>query len=67
LTDENLQMIGVPGLVYWGEYNLTPPALGRRMASRIPSAQFHCAANTGHWAQFENFEEHNAVVLEFLK
>jgi 2-hydroxy-6-oxonona-2,4-dienedioate hydrolase len=67
LTDENLQTIGVPSLVYWGEYNLTPPALGRRMASRIPSAQFHCAANTGHWAQFENFEEHNAVVLEFLK
>ncbi len=66
LTDDNLQTIKVPSLVYWGEYNLTPPALGRRLASRIPSAQFHCAANTGHWAQFENFEEHNAVVLEFL-
>jgi 2-hydroxy-6-oxonona-2,4-dienedioate hydrolase len=67
LNDENLRTIGAPTLVYWGEYNLTPPALGRQMASRIPSAQFHCAANTGHWAQFENFEEHNAVVLEFLK
>jgi 2-hydroxy-6-oxonona-2,4-dienedioate hydrolase len=66
LNDDNLQTIKVPCLVYWGEHNLTPPALGRRLASRIPSAQFHCAANTGHWAQFENFEEHNAVVLEFL-
>ncbi|MEI9922569.1 MAG: alpha/beta hydrolase [Bradyrhizobium sp.] len=66
LTDDNLRTIKVPSLVYWGEYNLTPPALGRRLASRIPSARFHCAANTGHWAQFENFEEHNAVVLEFL-
>jgi 2-hydroxy-6-oxonona-2,4-dienedioate hydrolase len=66
LTDDNLLTIEVPSLVYWGEHNLTPPALGRRLASRIPSAQFHCAANTGHWAQFENFEEHNAVVLEFL-
>jgi 2-hydroxy-6-oxonona-2,4-dienedioate hydrolase len=67
LTDENLQTIEAPTLVYWGEYNLTPPALGRRMASRIASAKFHCASNTGHWAQFENFEEHNAVVLEFLR
>jgi 2-hydroxy-6-oxonona-2,4-dienedioate hydrolase len=67
LTDENLQTIDVPTLVYWGEYNLTPPVLGRRMASLIPSAKFHCASNTGHWAQFENFEEHNAVVLEFLR
>jgi 2-hydroxy-6-oxonona-2,4-dienedioate hydrolase len=37
------------------------------MAEQIPNARFHCAANTGHWTQFENFEEHNAVVLEFLQ
>jgi 2-hydroxy-6-oxonona-2,4-dienedioate hydrolase len=67
LTDALLRTIRAPTLVYWGEFNLTPPALGRRMAEQIPNARFHCAANTGHWAQFENFEEHNAVALEFLQ
>lgn len=66
LTDAALAGISMPTLVYWGEFNLTPPALGARMASVIPGALFHCAPGTGRWAQYENHEEHNRVVLAFL-
>jgi 2-hydroxy-6-oxonona-2,4-dienedioate hydrolase len=66
LTDPLLRTINARTLVYWGEFNLTPPALGSRMAGEIPKGEFHCAKNTGHWAQFENFSEHNAVVSNFL-
>jgi 2-hydroxy-6-oxonona-2,4-dienedioate hydrolase len=67
LRDPLLRSIETRTLVYWGEYNLTPPALGQRMADQLPNGEFHCALNTGHWAQFENFEEHNRVVSHFLK
>ncbi len=66
ITDDLLANIGTPALVYWGDHNPVPPMVGRRMASMMPGAQFHCAANTGHWAQFENAAEHNTVVLRFL-
>jgi 2-hydroxy-6-oxonona-2,4-dienedioate hydrolase len=53
-------------LVYWGDKNITPVAVGRQMAANIPGARFHSAPETGHWAQFENSGEHNRVVLDFL-
>ena len=40
--------------------------LGQHIADTIPGGQFHCAADTGHWAQFESADEHNAVVARFL-
>lgn len=67
LTDPLLRTISARTLVYWGDFNLTPPSLGRRMADEIPNGEFHCAMNTGHWAQFENFAEHNMIVSNFLK
>jgi 2-hydroxy-6-oxonona-2,4-dienedioate hydrolase len=66
ITDALLAKITTPTLVYWADHNPMPPLIGERMASVIPDAQFHCAAHTGHWAQFENADEHNAVVLRFL-
>lgn len=66
VTDALAARICQPTLVYWGDKNRTPPALGRHIARTIPGARFHCAADTGHWAQFESAEEHNRVVTEFL-
>ena len=66
VTDELASRIAVPTLVYWGDHNRTPPALGKRLARQIPRGEFHCAADTGHWAQFESAEEHDAMVVEFL-
>lgn len=66
ITREVAQRISVPTLVYWGANNLVSEATGRWLADQIPDAQFYCAPKTGHWAQFENAEEHNRVVLNFL-
>lgn len=66
LTDALAAKIALPTLVYWGEKNATPPELGQRLASVIPNAEFFCAPDTGHWAQYENHEIHNRTVLRFL-
>jgi 2-hydroxy-6-oxonona-2,4-dienedioate hydrolase len=66
VTDAMARRIAAPTLVYWGEKNRTPPALGQHIAATIPGGRFHCAADTGHWAQFESADEHNAVVARFL-
>ena len=67
VRQDDLARITAPCLVYWGERNPGPPDAGERLALAIPGARYHCAKDTGHWAQFENHEEHNAVVLEFLR
>lgn len=66
VTDAMARRIACPTLVYWGDKNRTPPALGQHIAATIPGGRFHCAADTGHWAQFESADEHNAVVARFL-
>jgi 2-hydroxy-6-oxonona-2,4-dienedioate hydrolase len=66
VTDAMARQIACPVLVYWGEKNRTPPALGEHIARTVENGRFHCAADTGHWAQFESAEEHNRVVSEFL-
>lgn len=67
LTDADVRRIAQPVLVYWGDQNRTPPSLGRRLAQQTRDGRFHCAADTGHWAQFESADEHNRVVLQFLR
>lgn len=67
VTDAMARTISSPTLVYWGDKNRTPPALGLRLSQLLQQGSFHCAANTGHWAQFESAPEHNHVVAEFLR
>jgi 2-hydroxy-6-oxonona-2,4-dienedioate hydrolase len=66
VTDAMAKRILAPTLVYWGEKNFIPPAVGQHLARTIPNARFFSAPATGHWAQFENFEVHNREVLRFL-
>jgi len=66
VTDDLAREIKAPALVYWGDKNRTPPALGQHIAATIPNGAFHCAPSTGHWAQFESADEHNEVVTTFL-
>jgi 2-hydroxy-6-oxonona-2,4-dienedioate hydrolase len=67
VTDAVARRIAAPTLVYWGEKNFVPPAVGEHLARTLPNARFFCAPNTGHWAQFENFELHNREVQRFLQ
>ena len=67
VTDDMAQNIRHPTLVYWGDKNRTPPSLGLRLSQQVRNGRFHCAKNTGHWAQFESAAEHNQVVTDFLR
>jgi 2-hydroxy-6-oxonona-2,4-dienedioate hydrolase len=67
VTDALAQQISAPTLVYWGDRNRTPPALGQHIARSVKNGHFHCATDCGHWAQFESAEEHNRVVADFLR
>ena len=67
VTDSMARAIVQPTLVYWGDKNRTPPALGQHIANQVRNGRFHCAADCGHWAQFESAEEHNQVVAQFLQ
>jgi 2-hydroxy-6-oxonona-2,4-dienedioate hydrolase len=66
VTDAMARRIACPTLVYWGKKNRTPPALGEHIARTVANGRFHCAADTGHWAQFESAEEHDRTVAAFL-
>ncbi|RZG66910.1 alpha/beta hydrolase [Acinetobacter bouvetii] len=66
VTDALAHQITQPTLVYWGDANRTPPALGQHIANQVQQGQFYCAKDTGHWAQFESPEVHNQVVTQFL-
>lgn len=67
VTDAMARRITPPTLVYWGDRNRTPPALGEHLARQVQHGTFHCAADTGHWAQYESADEHNRVVADFLR
>lgn len=67
VTDAMARRIAAPTLVYWGDKNFIPPAVGQHLARTLPNAKFFSAPATGHWAQFENFEIHNREVLRFLQ
>lgn len=66
VTDALAAQISQPTLVYWGDANRTPPALGQHIATQVQQGQFFCAKDTGHWAQFESPEVHNSIVTQFL-
>lgn len=67
VSDALARQISQPTLVYWGDKNRTPPSLGRHIAAQVQRGTFHCASDTGHWAQFESAAEHNEIVTAFLK
>lgn len=66
LGPADLERLAVPTLVYWGTANIGGPEAGKALANAIPNAEYHCA-DVGHWAQYERFDEHNEIVLEFFR
>jgi 2-hydroxy-6-oxonona-2,4-dienedioate hydrolase len=64
--DSDLEALRASTLLCWADHNPVPTVVGEHIASVIPECQFYCASNTGHWAQYEDFEEHNKKVITFL-
>jgi len=67
IDEGDLAKISAPTLVLWTDKNPgTGPDVGQRLASAIPGAKFYCIADAAHWPQWEQPEEHDRVVTEFL-
>jgi len=68
LREDDLKKLKVPVLVLWTGHNpIQDLAYGRRIAQAIPDSSFHCIEDAGHWPQWEQPEEHDSVVIEFLE
>jgi 3-oxoadipate enol-lactonase len=62
-----LSRIAVPTLlVYGSDDRLTPPAIGREMASKIPGAKVALVQDAGHLPNIEKPDEFNEIVRGFL-
>lgn len=63
-----LGSIGVPTLVIWGDEDTTVRrGIAKELADGIPGARFQVIERSGHSPLFEQVEQFNAMVLEFLK
>ncbi len=68
LSEATVGEINTPSLVLWTDKNPgTGPDAGQRLADLIPGAQFYCINDAAHWPQWEQAEEHDRVVRDFLK
>jgi len=67
VTDDELASITAPTLVIWTSDDPSGPAkAGLDMAERIPGGEFHLIKEAGHWPQWEQRDEFDRIVLEFL-
>ena len=67
VTDDELAAITAPTLVVWTSDDPSGPAkAGLDMAGRIPGGKFRLIKDAGHWPQWEQQEQFDRTVLEFL-
>ncbi|HEY8486068.1 MAG TPA: alpha/beta fold hydrolase [Limnochordales bacterium] len=67
-STELLARLSVPSLVLVGQEDaLTPPAVAREMARRIPGCRYVELAGVGHLANLEDPERFNGELLGFLR
>lgn len=62
-----LDQVAQPCLLIWGRDDRVLPLEGALFAlKRMPNADLHVFARTGHWAQLERKDEFNRIVVDFL-
>ncbi|MCB2029228.1 MAG: alpha/beta fold hydrolase, partial [Rhodoferax sp.] len=65
---DDLARIAVPTLCLAGEHDRNAsPSVMRRMAERIPGAQYLCLPGVGHLANMEQPAAFNQAVLAFMQ
>jgi pimeloyl-ACP methyl ester carboxylesterase len=68
LTPERLNEIKSPFFFLWTDHNPSTPWQVAKMAHEaMPGSKYHVINGAGHWPQYEQTEEFNRVVLEFLQ
>ena len=66
--EEECQNFKPKSLVFWTDSNPGQGAeVGEYLASLIPGAEHYCMHDSAHWPHWEHPEEHDEVVLSFLK
>jgi pimeloyl-ACP methyl ester carboxylesterase len=67
VEEDELASLKMPTFALWSEKNPGAGAdVGERLAQLIPGASHYCIADAGHWPQWEQPEDHDRVVLDFL-
>lgn len=67
VTDAELAAVAAPTLVIWTSDDPSGPArAGLDMADRISGGEFALIKDAGHWPQWEQQDEFDRLVLEFL-
>ena len=67
LSAQQLKALRCPSLVLWTDKNPhRGVTAGRQIAELVPNSRFHCINDAAHWPQWEQPEEHDRVVAEFL-
>lgn len=68
ILDEELAAIDAPTLVIWTTDDPSgPPAAGLAMAEAIKAAEFSLIEDAGHWPQWEQSAEFDALVIDFVR
>lgn len=66
--DARVARCEVPALVVWGsEDKVNRPSGGPWLASTMPRCDLHMFARTGHWAQWEQADRFNRLLLDWLE
>ncbi|MDX6740568.1 alpha/beta fold hydrolase [Actinocorallia sp. A-T 12471] len=67
LDEDALKRITHETLVVWTDHNPTTPAeVGRRASQILPNASFDMITDAGHWPMFEQPDQFNRIVGDFL-
>jgi pimeloyl-ACP methyl ester carboxylesterase len=67
VEEDDLAKLAVPAFVLWSDKNPGAGAdAGERLAGLIPGSSHYCLRDAAHWPQWEQPEDHDRVVLEFL-
>ena len=67
-NEDDIARIRSPSLVLWTDNNRTLGVdVAERLAGLIEGAELHIIKNGAHWPQWVHAEEHDEVVLKFLK
>jgi len=67
-TYRHIGQTGIPVLLVWGrEDNTVPYEQSQEIVASIPQAVFHTIENSGHIPHYENADEVNPILLNFLQ